>query len=76
MAESASFKSAAWKGASEVSVTTLGGQSKTVKPGDNGVLQTSDHDVIVALRADPSITEVDPPKPGELDPTSQPKKES
>lgn len=65
MAKSASFSSPAWKGASEVSVTTLGGESKTVKPNDAGVVETSDEQVITALRNDPAITEVtETPKSG------------
>lgn len=61
MAKSASFKSAAWKGASEASITVLGGESVTLKPDKDGTVKTTDERVITAMRSDPAITEVGAP---------------
>lgn len=61
MAKSASFKCDAWKGASEASVTVLGGTSVTLKPDKDGAVKTTDERVITALRNDPAVVEVNAP---------------
>ena len=62
MAKSATFKCAAWKGASEVSITVGDGSSATIKPDESGSVKTTNEAVITALRSDPLVTEVDAPK--------------
>lgn len=69
MAKSASFKCGAWKGASEASITVLGGESVTLKPDKDGTVKTTDERVITALRSDPAISEINAPaEDGATDP--------